>query len=63
MQSFLTSLTGQVQPRVITNLDELGAAHRAGGTSDQRAARDQVIEQLTDHSQVLLGTRLSNFGA
>jgi hypothetical protein len=60
MQSFLTSLTGQVQPRVITNL---GPRTERGGASDQRAAHDQVIEQLTDHSQVLLGTRLSNFGA
>jgi hypothetical protein len=42
---------------------ELGPRTERGGASDQRAAHDQVIEQLTDHSQVLLGTRLSNVGA
>jgi len=55
---------GARQHRGLTTCDhELGAAHRAGGGGDQHATRDQVIEQLTDRSQVLLHARLSNFGA
>ena len=49
--------------RLTTGDHELGAAYGGGGCGDQYAAGDQVIEQLTDGSQMLLDARLGNFGA
>jgi hypothetical protein len=46
----------------VRQVHEPRARRKAGGSGDQHAAGDQVIEQLTDRSQVLFDARLNNFG-
>ena len=59
----LAHLAAREHRRLATCDHELGAAHGAGGSGDQDAARHQIVEQLANRSQVLFDARLSNFGA